>query len=598
MKTGTYQEILPIVVPPGVSIIGDSQRTVIVQPSSGYSGSGNTMWLLSDKTLLKQMTFSGMTGFLPAGNTDNITEATLGGVFVAFNPSSPVVTKSPYVLECSAISNGGIGAIVDGSVHATGFKSMLFHAYTNINNDGVGLWVSNNGRAEVVSCFTYFAYFGFAATSGGFIRGLNNNNSYGKYGAVSRGFDSNEITLDGYLYGEQLQLSNNSSISFVNGELITGNTSNASGTILNIQTAAKKLYYYLNSGTFLAGETITGNTSNTTALIDADGVTGQKGFVLVVRGFNSEPSLGNSLQFANSVSANDSSSYVISSISGTYVNSNSNLIIVLNQEKTSDSPNGAFINVRSLFSQIRLTGHDFLDVGTGNTTTSNIGGIPLIPPSQGNEVVESKPGRVYYVSTDQNGNFRVGDYFKVDQATGRATLDASAFDLSGLTSLRLGSIGAQLGETINEFSSDETLSGASNLAVPTEFAVKTYVDVVSTRSNSAFDQANTTRTHANAAFVTANAAFNSQNVTSNVANSVFVLANNQIFTPTYNSSNITYNSDGFITFYKDSLVTTSNIVYNSSNLPISWIETSYTNVSYNYTVTYFSNNTVNTISRI
>jgi len=48
--------------------------------------------------------------------------------------------------------------------------------------------------------------------------------------------------------------------------------------------------------------------------------------------------------------------------------------------------------------------------------------------------------------------------------------------LSGLTSLRLGSIGAQIGELINEFSSDGTLSGNSNAAVPTEQATKTYVD--------------------------------------------------------------------------------------------------------------------------
>ena len=109
-------------------------------------------------------------------------------------------------------------------------------------------------------------------------------------------------------------------------------------------------------------------------------------------------------------------------------------------------------------------------------TTTNYPGTPTQPASQGNEVDEAYPGRVYYVSTDQNGNFRVGEYFRIDQATGRATLNASAFDLAGLTSLRLGSIGAQLGETINEFSSDGTLSGNSNVAVPTEQATKTYVD--------------------------------------------------------------------------------------------------------------------------
>jgi hypothetical protein len=115
-------------------------------------------------------------------------------------------------------------------------------------------------------------------------------------------------------------------------------------------------------------------------------------------------------------------------------------------------------------------------IGTGAVTTTNHPGIPTQPPAQGNEVVETFPGRVYYVSTDQSGNFRVGEFFRIDQATGTATLNANAFNLAGLTSLRLGSIGAQLGESINEFSSDGTLAGDSNLAVPTEFAVKTYVD--------------------------------------------------------------------------------------------------------------------------
>jgi len=42
--------------------------------------------------------------------------------------------------------------------------------------------------------------------------------------------------------------------------------------------------------------------------------------------------------------------------------------------------------------------------------------------------------------------------------------------------LRLGSIGAQLGESITEFSSDVTLSANSNQKVPTQRAVKTYID--------------------------------------------------------------------------------------------------------------------------
>ena len=171
---------------------------------------------------------------------------------------------------------------------------------------------------------------------------------------------------------------------------------------------------------------------------------------------------------------------MIKSVSGTYVNSSSRLVLALAGEKVTPSTDGTAFKIRYAFSQARLTGHDFLSIGTGNATETNYPGTPSIPPSQANEVIETYPGRVFYVSTDQDGNFRVGDYFKVDQATGSATLNANAFDLSGLTSLRLGSIGAQLGELVSEFSSDDTLSGNSNSAVPTEAAVRNYFPQVAT----------------------------------------------------------------------------------------------------------------------
>jgi hypothetical protein len=482
VKAGSYQEILPITVQSGVSVIGDSQRTVTVTPAGGYSGAGNTMWLLSNGSLIKQMTFTGMTGFIPGGTADDITTATVGGVFIRLNPASTITTKSPYVVECSAISTGGTGVIVDGSVHASGNRSMLFHAYTVISDGGIGYWVSNNARAETVSCFTYFCYFGFAATGGGFIRGLNNNNSYGNYGAVSRGFDATETVVTANLSGEQLQLTANSAMTYTVGETITGATSGATGTINNIQAAANKLYYSrTNANTFANSESIVGATSGINGIITGSGVTGQKGFVVVANNFTVNPTLfsGRSIEFSG-----DSSAYVVQTVSGTYTNTQSKMIFVLAQEKTTASSNSANVVFRQNYSQIRLTGHDFLDIGTGNTVTTNYPNAPVTMPSQTNEVVEGRPGRVYYVSTDQNGNFRVGDYFRIEQATGKATLDASAFNLSGLSELRLGSIGAQLGESINEFSADGTLAGNSNVAVPTEQAVKTYVDItVNTPSN-------------------------------------------------------------------------------------------------------------------
>ena len=152
------------------------------------------------------------------------------------------------------------------------------------------------------------------------------------------------------------------------------------------------------------------------------------------------------------------------------------MTVVLAEEKGAYAFDEQNIKVRYLYSQARLTGHDFLQIGTGGTSTTNWPGVPTVSPIPSREINEGYPGRIFYVSTDQEGNFRVGKYFRVNQATGSATLNASAFDLSGLTSLKLGSIGAQLGAQINEFSTDVTLSQNSNEKVPTQAAVKTYVD--------------------------------------------------------------------------------------------------------------------------
>ncbi len=135
---------------------------------------------------------------------------------------------------------------------------------------------------------------------------------------------------------------------------------------------------------------------------------------------------------------------------------------------------------REAFSQVRMTGHDFLDVGTGGFADTN---YPVIiqedytqAPDQEREVLAENGGRVFYVTTDQDGNFRVGDYFKVEQATGRATLSSEEFDLSGLNELQLGSIKAgKQGATVNEFSTDPEMADNSDTAVPTEKAVRGFI---------------------------------------------------------------------------------------------------------------------------
>jgi len=134
------------------------------------------------------------------------------------------------------------------------------------------------------------------------------------------------------------------------------------------------------------------------------------------------------------------------------------------------------VTIRSRYSQVRLTGHDFLDIGTGDQTETNYPGVPTQDPIPANETVQANGGRVFWTSTDQDGNFRVGGLFNVEQATGTATLNAEAFNLAGLNELSLGSVAlGGGGATISEFSTDPFFTADSDAVIPTQRAIKAYI---------------------------------------------------------------------------------------------------------------------------
>lgn len=133
--------------------------------------------------------------------------------------------------------------------------------------------------------------------------------------------------------------------------------------------------------------------------------------------------------------------------------------------------------IRRRYSQVRLTGHDFLDIGTGDFTESNYPGLPLNDPIPAQETRGSGGGRVFWTSTDQDGNFRVGGLFNVEQSTGVATLNADAFNIAGLNELSLGSVAlGGSGATITEFSTDPFFTQDSDTVVPTQRAIKAYIN--------------------------------------------------------------------------------------------------------------------------
>ena len=488
IKAGTYEEAqLPIVVPPHTTIAGDSLRATIIKPAAGNDSSGSvlnnrsTMFRMSDATVLQDLVMDGMGGYVPGSPNFKPESATIGGVYLGFNSVSPILGKSPYIYNCTSFGNGATGALLDGALHASGNRSMLFHTYTAVHSDGLGIFLKGNANAEMISTFTYYCTVGFACIGGSKIRSLNSSNAYGEYAVYSAGFDAGETANTGTIKGTMLTYTNVLTTSFTNGEQITGGTSGATAYVINVQSEPKVMYIVQKSGTFQASETVTGGSSGATATLAAGGSfeTNQSGRILVTT-FSTSPDAGDSLQFAST----DGNAFQIQSVSSVTANSVAYHVLVFSTSRATPVAANVQVIVRKEFSLVRLTGHDFLQVGTGGTDTTNWPNNPSQNPSQADQVVTNStdPGRVYYTATDELGNFYVGDQFKVDQATGNVTLDASAFNLSGLESLRLGSVGGLIGAAVGEFSTDGTLSQNSDTKVPTQKAVKTYVDNIDSAS--------------------------------------------------------------------------------------------------------------------
>jgi len=475
---------------PGASL-GSSSDLVLTVDSLENNNASN-LFLVNNQTNIVQMTFKGLTGTPGAGTTGK-------AAVVSLDPSGSISTASPYIQNCSSINANATGIQIDGLLHSAGNKSILANDYTQINSDGIGVHALGGGRGEMVSVFTYYNDKSFYAESGGFIRGLNCSSGYGEYGAEADGTLASETPVSVTARGLMLKYATAGFIGAATesdvadtvstsgtptAAAIVGVTSGATATISRVNISLDHLHIESITGNFTQGEicTVTKDDSSTYQLtLDASfgdssaAQTGQEGPLIRVDG--SALSSATAIRVgSNVVFAGDTSKYYrISAVSETNTSPGTETALIRLTESVTTAraiaDNEAGTVTRG-FSNVRLTGHDFLNIGTGDFTTSNYPGVESQPANQEREVTETAGGRVYFSSTDQDGDFRIGDLFRIEQATGVATLNADAFDLSGLSQLQLGSIGAELGATINEFSTDETLSNDSNSAVPTERAVK------------------------------------------------------------------------------------------------------------------------------
>ena len=83
--------------------------------------------------------------------------------------------------------------------HNGGNDSIVANDFTQILSDGIGAWITNLGRAELVSVFSYYGHIGYLAENGGKIRATNGNSSYGDFGTVAEGVDLTEIPITAFV---------------------------------------------------------------------------------------------------------------------------------------------------------------------------------------------------------------------------------------------------------------------------------------------------------------------------------------------------------------------------------------------------------------
>jgi len=170
VAAGNYSENNPLIMPAQVSIDGDSLRDVSLSPQN------------VDKDFI-YVTVGDYIGDVSFTGTLNE-----GKAVIAFNPDKPAyINQSPYVRNCTNFISDSIGMKIDGN-HAIGdLKSMVVDSYTQYNQGGIGVSISNEGYAQLVSIFTICTDQSIVCINGGACDLTNSNSSFGRLGLVADG---------------------------------------------------------------------------------------------------------------------------------------------------------------------------------------------------------------------------------------------------------------------------------------------------------------------------------------------------------------------------------------------------------------------------
>ena len=414
--SGNYVEDNPIELPAFSAVVGDDLRTCKILPNNATSD----IFHVNKGCKLQNMTFSGHLSPAAAVAFPDSGATNVGGG----------KWKGPYVQNCTSDTTTGTGIRIDGS-KAVKTKSMNVDAFTQYNQGGVGVAVTNEGYAQLVSVFTICCDKAITCHAGGQADVANSNCSFGTLGLVADG--KGDLQYIGTCTASADAAQDNVTIN-VGAET----TRPYDGQIVFFGELFESVE------TITVGSGGTGYTSTPTVTVDAPtGASGETATAFATLEGESVASItiissGSQYQTTPTVtiSAPDvgvNTATATATMAPIYYTINSSTPIVsgittLTLEENLINAVGVGTSVH-FFQQSKIvaSSHTFEYIGAGNTITEATpkrGGVTI----QANEVTKTNGGNVVYTSTDQSGNFRIGDDLQINQNTG--TISGRAFSKS------------------------------------------------------------------------------------------------------------------------------------------------------------------------
>ena len=386
---GVYQEILPIdITVANLSIVGEAQRSCFVHPT--VATQEQIMFRCNSGTYIDGFTFVGLKASGGRGGNAVDTDATYGlptsqGWVAGFYPGCSI-KKSPYINNCTNFADSGINNAAFDPNNYAGTGGDLTSAPTGggIIVDGSVPSVSSPLRSFVINEFTQVCLDGpgLLVCNNGYAQAVSFFGLFCHYHAKA-------------LSGGQ-----------INMEVGTTNFGRY-GLIADGKSSAA-IFTATANGAASAGAT--------TFAINAPTAGGSWFGDATRPAINMLVQIGSDIYPILSATASGGGwNVVISRPDPNDLSSNLGLV--------NSHANAAAVSffLRSMVSTASHT-MEYAGSGTDYTALPENGGVPI----EANESVNLNNGRVWLTSTDQNGKFKVGDTFQVNQQTGVVTIPPAA----------------------------------------------------------------------------------------------------------------------------------------------------------------------------